>query len=178
MWYKSYGTAGGTEANILVQTQNIYDQLRCGARSFDFRPSWNNDKQEWFNLHMDHNLAGWQGGTGATVEECITQINDFTAAHHELIVVNISTFREVLHNGDRLPDSKIVEVLNMFKRLNHISFKKAENGGDPCSRTLRDFIGKKQASVLVVVDQANVADQSIIEHAGASHELTYFQDKY
>jgi hypothetical protein len=174
MWYKSYGTAvGGTEANILVQTQNIYDQLRCGPRSFDFRPSWQNDKQERVNIHMDKVLpigsAGWLGGTGATIEECITQINDFTSAHPELIVVNISTFHEVLHNGDRLPDSKIVEVLNMFKRLNHISFKKAEHGGDPCSRTLRDFIGSKQASVLVVVDQTDVSDQKIIEDAGSSH---------
>jgi len=130
------------------------------------RLSWNNDKQEWGNLHMSKVIPI---GSGAAIRECIAQINDFTSTHPELIVVNISTFLEVLHNGGRLPDSKIAEVLNMFKRLNHISFKKAEHGGDPCSRTLKHFIGNKQASVFVVVDQSDVLDQKIIEDAGVSH---------
>ncbi len=110
------------------------------------RHNWNIDKQEWVNLHMSKVIPF---GSGAAIEERIAQINDFTSTHPELIVVNISTFREVLHNGGRLPDSKIVEVPNMFKRLKHISFKKAEHGGDPCSRTLKGFIGNKQASEYV-----------------------------
>jgi len=90
MYTKTWGTKiGGTENNILTQTQTILRQLEYGTRIFDIRPTFHSG--EWYCGHYTNtsSLLGWQGGNGASIRDVISDVNGFLGKNPELVIIEI-----------------------------------------------------------------------------------------
>ena len=86
------GTAMGTRANVITQTQSIGGQLNAGSRYFDIRPVIS--AGQYVTGHYGRieqlGVVTWQGGNGQSIDSIISEINAFTACNQELIILRLS----------------------------------------------------------------------------------------
>ena len=86
------GTAMGTRANVITQTQSIGGQLQAGSRYFDIRPviSAGQYVTGHYSRIEKFGIVTWQGGNGQSIDSIVSEINAFTAVNKELIILRLS----------------------------------------------------------------------------------------
>ncbi len=144
-------TTWATNNNTVTQYRNIGDQLGFGVRAFDIRPAILGG--QYYTGHYDNTgeVLGWQGGSGQPVLEIVSQINNFTSSHPELVILNIS--------HDLNVDKGYVGFTQddwngLFSLLDGLKYEyKAESGSaDLTILPLKTFIGGNQAAVIIRFD--------------------------
>jgi len=152
MWYKSNGTMiGGTENNILTQTQSIYQQLQYGARVFDIRPTISHGK--WVCGHYTDTgkwPLGWQGGDGASIDEVIDNVNRFTDENKELVIIDISHTKNMEEERD-CNDAERADLLNKLSRFNHLYRTNNSKDFRLDNAPVNDYIGGNKSCVIVTL---------------------------
>ena len=169
-------TWGGIDSNVVTQSKTIGQQLELGVRKFDIRPKLVPKAHvPWSCGHgTEDGLGkwGWQGGTGASIQNLVDDVNSFTKYKAELIILNIGEVNVIRWAytgppGDfssqgflrKSPDgTEWLDLLNLFKGLDFL-YKKGKVSHDgkpiPADRPLQeyklnDFIGYGQSAVVVL----------------------------
>ncbi|KAF4450564.1 PLC-like phosphodiesterase [Fusarium austroafricanum] len=174
-----YGTSGGGKGPVLTQTKSILEQLNIGVRRFDIRPTFaNRPGTAEFSWHCGHytgeaaDKIGWQGGSCASIQEVVNQVNEFTKDNAELIILDISHTYAINISNPISSTSRDVnpdEWASLFSTLKGINclFTVDRVGGDhgkPLQDYLLDeFIGNGKAAVIVPVDEYSNR-QELIRH--------------
>jgi hypothetical protein len=90
MYTLSHHTAFSTPNNSLCQFISIRQQLLCGIRYFDIRPTIV-DGIYYCGHYTQVNMIGYQGACGQTIDSIVQEINQFINDYpNELILLNIS----------------------------------------------------------------------------------------
>jgi hypothetical protein len=88
----NYGdsTSQGSSGRTIAQHLAVGDQLAHGIRYIDIRPTLSHG--QLFTGHFSHVASpiGWQGANGQSIQSIINDVNAFTSAHNELVILAIS----------------------------------------------------------------------------------------
>ena len=140
-------------ATVVTQHRHVGDQLRLGIRCFDIRPvKWDGV------LYCGHvgytgdfaklqGGMGWQGGMGESIDEVISQVNDFTNDNHELIILNISHDCDSDNSYNGFHDDVWNNLLCKFDTLKYLYSAKGKT--DLSKIPMKTFIGGGQAAVIL-----------------------------
>jgi hypothetical protein len=96
MFKKGWSTELVNEAVVVTQGKRIYDQLMNGIRYFDIRIcNYQDGSQSNSGFYTGHfskinDLIGYEGALGQSMAEIIEDINQFTQANNELIILDVS----------------------------------------------------------------------------------------
>ena len=147
-------TAFAHDCNVITQTTNILGQLEYGARYFDIRPVISAGK--YFTGHYGKIPGSWQGANGQSISSIIGQINYFTAAYNELIILNISHDRNTDVGADSYRPFTQEEWNGFFSLLTALSHLYVA-APDPINVQLTDlslgsFIGNGKPAVVIVIE--------------------------
>lgn len=162
--------------SIVMQTKTIEEQLQAGIRYSDVRPVKNALDS---NCYVGHwtltDQIGWQGGNGPLLSDIISQINNFTINHKELIVFRSSHDNTFAYTGVKdtgesalVPASdadwrNLVDILcganGLNKRWNDSAALKTA-GNDLTKVKLNEFIKESSAVVIIVKDDFDVKDET------------------
>ena len=172
MYKLTGGTLFGRRKGItLTQSCSIYDQLQLGARKFDIRPFFYEGKWSFGHFSpfteqdlsrlgpLAHLLSGWQGATGATIEEIISDFNKFTSVTRELIIIEIShvTNLETKRSLTRDERHNLLDLLSKIERLYVDPNPKTVSLGE---KTMLDYINGR-SSVLVTFEDGPFSEDEI-----------------
>jgi hypothetical protein len=141
------GTIGAHFANTQTQYLDFYQQLMAGSRYFDLRPVLS--RGEWVTGHYGQVGDIWLGGNGQSLADIIQQINNFTAEHQELIIVNLSHTLDTDNKYKALTQTQWNDLLNALKRINNRYTASSPGAIDLSTYRLGEFITDR-ASVLVI----------------------------
>ncbi|MGL4727279.1 MAG: hypothetical protein ACRCWO_00855 [Bosea sp. (in: a-proteobacteria)] len=168
------GTRGGSECNTLTQTKNIHEMLLLGVRYFDIRCVIHNNL--FYTGHYSDSWAGTLGGNGVSLDDLIRQLNGFTENHAEVIILNISYFRNSDTNVE-FSDEEYKRLFNfMHQRIRYLSqltasptasYRAGEGSGfigrqQLYEIKLKNLIGNGRSCVFVVFDTPYTAANDII----------------
>lgn len=166
-------TAFASEANTLTQGVTIVRQLQFGSRWFDLRPTLYHGTYStghYSRIDINDNARTYQGGDGATMDEVINDINNFTSNHQELIILNFShEFRTDLGNPNYrgFTPSEWEGLFQVLLRLNYLFTAPGldKRTVDLAAQNLSTFIkpnGAPRSSVIVIVPgEVNIPDRFI-----------------
>jgi hypothetical protein len=149
------GTPLAKPCNTLTQTERVLDQLHAGARYFDIRPVIS--KGQFYTGHYSPlPVVGSQGANGQSLESIIDDVNSYTAANRELVVLYLShDLNTDLGNPyPPLTQAEWNDLLTSLQRLDHRFMSADPTTVDLTLLTLEDFIGS-QAAVVVVVQPSD-----------------------
>jgi hypothetical protein len=141
-------TAGGRPCNTVTQTKGVLDQLRSGVRYFDIRPVITNGQFVTGHYTPPIPVLGVQGANGQSLDSIIDDVNTYTAANPELVVLSLShdLNRDA---GDRwLTSNEWCDLLTHLRQRLNYRFPNS-TGVDLTALPLRDFIGSGPAVVVV-----------------------------
>jgi hypothetical protein len=171
--YKLTGgtVVGGRKGACLTQSCSIYDQLQLGARKFDIRPFFYDGKWSFghFSPVSEQDLSplgplkqfftGWQGGTGATIEEIVNDFNKFTAVTQELVIIDISHVTHLDPERSLTPDDRrnLLNIISKIERLYRDPNPKTVSLGD---KTMVEYINGR-SSVLVTFEDGPFSEDEI-----------------
>jgi hypothetical protein len=146
------GTAFAQVCNTQTQTTGILGQLQYGARYFDIRPVISGGHYYTGHYGQVSQLNSWQGGNGQSIASIISDVNTYTAANAELIILNLShDLNTDIGNSSYAPFTQD-EWNALFTQLQGINHLYVSSATDLSVLPLNDFIGSKQAAVVVVVE--------------------------
>jgi hypothetical protein len=147
------GTTFARPCNTVTQTKSVLDQLHAGARYFDIRPVIRGG-QFYTGHYSPVPQAGWQGANGQSIDSIIDDVNSYTAANQELVVLYLSHDLST-DPGTFLPLTQADwdRLLSQLVRLNH-RFVPPKPTADLTTLPLGDFIGS-QAAVVVVAQPSD-----------------------
>jgi hypothetical protein len=126
---------------------DLYQQLLAGSRYFDIRPVLS--QGEWVAGHYGQVGDIWVGGNGQMLEEIIRQINDFTAEHQELIIINLSHTLDTDNKYKDLTQTQWDDLFTKLKRINNRYIVDSTDAIDLSNYRLGEFITDR-ASVLMI----------------------------
>lgn len=132
------GTVGATYENSQTQYLNIYDQLMAGSRYFDLRPVIS--AGQWVSGHYSEIEGVWLGGNGQSVADIVKQVNDFTAAYKELVIINLSHTLDTDNDYKDLSQDQWNKLFDTLKGLNHRFTVQNPGKTDFSNKVLNDFI--------------------------------------
>ncbi|KAK0637689.1 hypothetical protein DIS24_g10547 [Lasiodiplodia hormozganensis] len=173
-------TANIMDSALLCQSKNIYGQLVDGPRYLDIRPVIS-DGSFWTG-HYTKVEGLWLGGVGQKISSIVDDVNNFTATHKELVIVNLSHAMNTDAGITSYRDLEQGEWDLLFQEFSRIQdryiAKSANDAANLTSNTLNDFIGSSKAAVIIVVDANNIKLGSF-EHQGffTTNEVSV-QDEY
>ncbi len=149
------GTAFAKPCNAITQTKSVLSQLHAGARYFDIRPVISGG-QFYTGHYSPTPTFGWQGATGQSLDSIIDDVNSYTAANQELVVLYLSHDANTDLGSLFLPLTQAHWNLLLSKllRLNHRFVAPNPTTVDLTALTLGNFIGS-QAAVVVVVQPSD-----------------------
>lgn len=150
-------TAFAQPCNTLTQTLGILDQLKAGARYFDVRPVISDGEYVTGHYSYVSQIGSWQGGNGQSMASIVQDVNEFTAANAELVVLYLShDLNTDVGNASYRPftHAEWEALLTELEKLEH-RFKGQPSVGDLTRLTLNDYIGGDTAAVVVVVDPSD-----------------------
>jgi hypothetical protein len=140
-------TVVASAATAVTQHRGIDDQLRLGIRFFDIRPIRWNGKLQCGHVGYINDLLKWQGGTGQSIDDIVSQVNGFTDNNPELVILNVSHDYNADNNYNGFSDGDWNELFSKLDGLKH-RFT-ADKGTDLSLKPLKDFIGNNQAAVVL-----------------------------
>ncbi|RSL98806.1 hypothetical protein CDV31_012437 [Fusarium ambrosium] len=174
-YHLRFGTVGGGQNVVLTQTKSILDQLHLGVRHLDIRATYaflpgsfhdplNDTRTGWYCGHYTPQGqkfgVGWQGGSGASIDELVEQINGYTRNHGELIILKISHVVVLRHSKlwaieDPLTLDHVTSLMRSLGQLKQLFKMTDASGGKEKplhDYTLNEFVGTGQAAVVVVIE--------------------------
>lgn len=173
---------------VLTQTRSILDQLHLGVRHLDIRATYavlpnsfrsplSTTETGWYCGHYtpeDQRFGvGWQGGSGASIDEVVEQVNEYTRDHGELIILKISHIVVLRHSKlwateNPLTSDHAASLIKSLGQLDHLFTATNASGGKgkPLhDYTLKEFVGNGPASVAVVIEgMDNISADVAFEH--------------
>lgn len=152
------GTFWAGECNTVTQTQGVLAQLDSGVRYFDIRPVVGGGQFVAGHYSCD-TPSGCQGGNGQSLASIIDDVNTYTAANPELVVLSLSHDYNTDAGRPYRPftEGEWCSLLTQLRRLNHRFIAPHGAPRDLTTLTLGDFIGSGAAVVVV----GNPADPNI-----------------
>jgi hypothetical protein len=146
------GTPFAKPCNTVTQTRSVLGQLHAGARYFDIRPVISGG--QFYTGHFSPVPSlGVQGATGQSLDSIIDDVNSYTAANQELVVLYLSHDLNT-DLGIFFPQTHWNLLLSKLLRLNHRFVVPNPSTVDLTTLPLEDFIGS-QAAVVVVVQPSD-----------------------
>lgn len=152
------GTVGAAPCNTVAQVTGILGQLQLGIRYFDVRPVISGDQfLTGHYTNTNNSVLGWQGANGQSIASIINDVNTYTAANQELVILYLS------HDLDTdvgepsyspFTQGDWNNLLEQLTGLNHLFVAPNPASVDLTMLTLRSYIGS-QAAVVVVVDPSD-----------------------
>jgi len=162
-------TTGASRTNTVTQNLDIAGQLRWGIRYFDIRPVI--AAAHFKTGHYSKVKGFMQGGNGQSIDEIITQVNDFTGNNRELVILHLTHSMDT-DAGDRnyppLSQDQWNRLLDQLSSLKHLY---AAPPGTDYSRLKLNDVLKTSAAVFVIVDSALPDGSEVVL---GSHEGTGF----
>ena len=146
------GTAGGTSANVQTQTLNIGGQLEYGVRYFDIRPVIAGGVFR-AGHYTDLSLFGTAGANGQSIDSMVSQINQFTRKHHELIILNLSHDLNTDSGTKNYPDldqDQYNRLLKLLSGIHQLYVAPHPDNVDLTKVTMNRFIGGGRSAVVVI----------------------------
>lgn len=150
------GTAFTHDCNTLTQHVNILAQLQLGARYFDVRPVIS--AGQYYTGHYSYvsQINSWQGANGESIAAIIDELNTYTASNAELVILNLShDLNTDLGNASYAPFTQ-AEWDALFVQLTGINHLYVSTAADLSLLPLNDFIGGKQAAVVLIVEPTGI----------------------
>ena len=139
----------------ITQECDIYQQLKLGARFFDFRVMIN--EGGYYLCHGSHiGKLGWQGAVGPSIDLVIEDISRFTSeGHNELIIIKCSNDVNADKGFNRFSPEEWGDLYKKFNQLNHLKNtdeKKSELEPNLFNETLGKLTdsGKNPAIILLL----------------------------
>ncbi|RSL48410.1 hypothetical protein CEP54_012939 [Fusarium duplospermum] len=174
-YHLRFGTVGGGKNVVLTQTKSMLDQLHLGVRHLDIRATYailpdsfhdplNGTRTGWYCGHYTPQGQkfgiGWQGGSGASIDELVQQVNEYTRDHAELVILKISHVVVLRHSKlwaieDPLTLGHVTSLMQSLGQLEYLFKATNASGGKekPLNDyTLNEFVGTGQAAVVVVIE--------------------------
>jgi hypothetical protein len=152
------GTFFANRCNVITQATGILGQLQYGARYFDIRPVISDGKYltgHYTEISIGEGINSWQGANGQSIASLIDDINTFTAANQELIVLYLSHDLDTdLGNDAYAPFTQAQwdVLLLSLQNINHLFVYEGSLTTDLTTLPLNTYIGAGKAAVVVVVD--------------------------
>ena len=153
MSVRTSGTAFGRDCNTLTQTRSIAGQLELGSRYFDIRPVISAGQYYTGHYGKIDALNSWQGANGQSIAQIIKEVNDFTAKHHELVILNLSHSLNTDLGNTSYRAFNASEWVGLLKALQGINYLYDGTNADFTQLTLNHFI-KNGPRVLVIVEDS------------------------
>lgn len=156
----SGSTAFANAGNCQTQTKNIGQQLALGSRYFDMRPVIAGGKYVTGHYSDTHNsLLEWQGANGQSIESIISQLNQFTANNHELVIIKLSHSANTDHgrNYPKFDQQEWNGLLQKLLTVNHLHVTANPTSVDISKLSLSSFIGHGQAAVVFLIDAWDIS---------------------
>lgn len=153
------GTAFASQCATLAQVSGVLGQLNFGVRYFDIRPVISGG-QYYTGHYSQIGVAGvntWQGANGQSIASIISDVNTFTAANDELVILYLSHDLDTdLGNQSYAPFTQAQwnALLTQLQGLAHL-YVAQDPAGDLTTLPLNDFIANGPA-VVVVVDAGGI----------------------
>lgn len=150
----SSGTFWGASCNAITQTQGVLQQLQAGVRYFDIRPVISGG--QFYSGHYSCDTpSGCQGANGQSLASIIQDVNSYTAANKELVVLYLShdLNTDIGRPYPSLSQDEWNTLLSQLELLNHryaLPLPEASSV-DLTALPLESFIAD-QAAVVVVTD--------------------------
>ncbi len=161
-------TIGSNASNTLTQSVSIGGQLNLGCRYFDIRPVIGDGIYCTGHYGYVEFLNGYQGGNGQSIDSIINDINNFTATHNELIILNLSHDLNTMnsHGTAAYRRFTIEEWDLLFSKLSTIKYLYKSDSNkdlsDIASHTLESLSGNNPC-VIIVVEKAEIMTESYIK---------------
>jgi hypothetical protein len=149
------GTAFAHTCNVITQTSNIAGQLRLGARYFDIRPVISAGNYLTGHYSYIDQIQSWQGANGESIAAIIEDVNAYTAASAELVVLYVShDLNTDLGNSAYAPftQDEWNALLAQLQGLQNLYVAQNPTTVDLTMLTLNDYIGSGRGAVVVVID--------------------------
>ncbi|KAJ3554652.1 hypothetical protein NM688_g2996 [Phlebia brevispora] len=162
---------GSIPEHVLTQSHDIAYQLSAGSRYFDIRPviSEGQFKTGHYDI-MGEPLKG-QGANGQLIVEIIDQVNAFTEAHKELVILLLSHDYNTDDGYRGFTQSEYDKLLEDLCGIKDLYVAPDPANVDLSQLPLNDFIGGGRAAVICVV-------QSTINLGEYQHRGFYRYDQH
>ena len=161
------GTFGVSDGNVRTQTLNIGGQLQYGSRYFDIRPVIAGGIFR-AGHYTDNDILGTAGANGQSIDSMVSEINSFTATHHELIILNLSHDLNT-DSGTKfyptLNQDEYNQLLQLLSGINNLYVATSSTNLDLTKVRLNRFIGNGKSAVIVIA-QPSGSGISLGSYAG------------
>ncbi|KAF8170736.1 PLC-like phosphodiesterase [Mycena galopus ATCC 62051] len=167
------GTAFSDAANTQTQTLSIGQQLTAGSRYFDIRPVITDGTYSTGHYSDVTAIDSWQGSNGQSISDVISDINTFTSANNELVIINLSHAYDTDAGNSDYPIFTQDQWNALFAELtgiNHLYVDANPTSVDLTKVTLSTFIGSSPAVVVIVqpddtIDLGTYATQGFYQYS-------------
>lgn len=153
-------TAFGFKCNTITQTNDIGGQLNLGARYFDIRPVISGG--DYYTGHYGYisQIKSYQGANGQSIASIISNVNDFTAANNELVVLNLSHDYNTDTGNSSYQSFTQAEWDALFQQLSGIDklYSSGDVNTDFTKLSLNDLIKDGPAVLIIVESDADLGD--------------------
>ncbi|KAJ6451341.1 PLC-like phosphodiesterase [Mycena vitilis] len=167
------GTAFSDAANTQTQTLSIGGQLAAGSRYFDIRPVIASGAYSTGHYSDITQIDSWQGSNGQSIADVISDINSFTSANNELVIINLSHAYDTDAGNSDYPiftQAQWDALFDQLTAINHLYVDANPTTVDLTTVTLSTFIASSPAVVVVVqpddaVDLGDYATQGFYQYS-------------
>lgn len=130
---------------VLTQSVPVLGQLQTGARYFDIRPVLAGGQ------YATGHYTGSLGANGQSIASIISDVNTFTAANAELIILFLSHDTETDTGFGAFNQDQWNALLENLTQIRDLFVLEQPANVDLSLLTLNDYIGQGRAAVLVIV---------------------------
>lgn len=151
------GTLGAAPCNTVAQVTGVLGQLQLGVRYFDIRPVISGNQFLTGHYTNTNTALGWQGANGQSIASIINDVNEYTAANQELVILYLSHDLNTdvgEPNYSPFTQDNWNDLFEQLTGLNQLFVAPSPASVDLTMLTLSSYIGS-QAAVVVVVEPSD-----------------------
>ncbi|KAE9363380.1 PLC-like phosphodiesterase [Stipitochalara longipes BDJ] len=149
-----YSTEFGTSLNCQAQSNDLATQLGYGIRFFDIRPVISHG--DYYTGHYSDvgGILNWQGADGQKISDIVNQVNSFTNAFPELVILRITHDYDTDGSYGGFNQTQWNGLFGQLSLLKHL-FTAPSGTSDLTTLSLNTFIGNNQAAVVLIIELDN-----------------------
>ncbi|KAJ7114394.1 PLC-like phosphodiesterase [Mycena epipterygia] len=148
-------------------------QLSAGSRYFDIRSVISDGSYSTGHYSDVTEIDSWQGSNGESITNVISDINSFTSANNELIIINLSHAYDTDAGNSDYPIFTQAQWEALFEQLlgiNHLYVDPNPTTVDLTRVTLSTFISSSPAVVVIIqpddtIDLGTCASQGFYQYS-------------